>query len=327
MASAQGQQSFAPDFQANKPQALWWNGEIVPWNQATVHVADMAWAGVTAVFEGIMSYWNEEQGELYIWQLDAHLRRLLQSQRLIRQQSPYSVAELKDAAIALAKHIGATRDSYIFPYSFPKGGGGFDSSTKPEPEPVDMFITVRPNPSHLGKGWAQTACISSFTRISDNVMPPRIKNIANYRNSNLAMAESKANGYDTALIMNTQGKVAEGPGSCVVLVRDGKLITPATTDSILESISRYSVLELAKRELGLEVIERPVDRTELYLADEIFMVGTAAEILAIRKVDSYVVGDGVVGPITTQLDSIFEDVVRGKRPEYADWLTPVGFAK
>jgi branched-chain amino acid aminotransferase len=138
------------------------------------------------------------------------------------------------------------------------------------------------------------------------------------------MAEAKIDGYDTALILNTVGKVAEGPGACLVLMRDGVMVTPSSTDSILESISRHSVIELARRELGLEVVERPVDRTELYVADEIFMVGTAAEILTISAVDHYTIGDGGMGPVTTQLEQIFHDVVRGKNPKYAHWLTPAG---
>lgn len=324
MANTDERQTFAPDFDRSSPAYLWWNGKLVPWESATVHLTSTFWSGVTAIFEGIMSYWNEDDGELYIWQLDAHLRRLLRSQKLMRQASPYSVAQLTEAVLELVRAVKVDGDTYIFPYCYPQGGGNFESSTKLEPQPVDIAITARPNPSHLGKGWVRTACVSSYTRISDNVMPPRVKNIANYRNSNLAMAEANIDGYDTALILNTTGKVAEGPGSCVMLLRDGVLVTPSSTDSILESISRASVIELARRELGLEVVERPVDRTELYVADEIFMVGTAAEILTIGSVDRYTIGDGGIGPITTKLEQIFHDVVRGKKPEYAHWLTPAG---
>lgn len=316
--------TFSPDFERSAPAYLWWNGQRVPWASATVHLTSTFWSGVTAVFEGIMSYWNEDAGELYIWQLDAHLRRLLRSQKLMRQESPYSVQQLTEAVLDLARALQVSNDSYIFPYCYPKGGGGFESSTGPGLQPVDLSITIRPNPSHLGKGWVRSACVSSYTRISDNVMPPRVKNIANYRNSNLAMAEAKIDGYDTALILNTAGKVAEGPGSCVMLVRDGVLVTPSSTDSILESITRASVLELARRELGLEVVERPVDRTELYVADEIFMVGTAAEMLTIGSVDRYTVGDGGIGPVTAKLERLFHDVVRGRMPAYAHWSTPAG---
>jgi branched-chain amino acid aminotransferase len=324
MATTNQQQSFAPDFDRTTPEYLWWNGKRVPWGSATVHLASTFWMGVTAIFEGIMSYWNEETGELYVWQLEAHLQRLLRSQKLMRQESPYSVAELTDAVRELLRALDAREDTYIFPYCYPKGGGNFESSTTAEPQPVDIAIVARPNPSHLGKGWVRSACVSSYTRISDNVMPPRVKNIANYRNSNLAMAEARIDGYDTALILNPAGKVAEGPGSCLIMVRDGMLITPSGTESILESISRASVLELARRELGLEVIERAVDRTELYVADELFMVGTAAEILTIGSVDRYTIGNGGMGPITTRLERIFHNVVRGKNPEYHHWLTPVG---
>jgi branched-chain amino acid aminotransferase len=317
-------QTFSPEFEKSTPAFLWWNGERVPWERATVHLSSTFWSGVTAIFEGIMSYWNEDEGELYVWQLDAHLRRLLRSQKLMRQASPYSVAELTDGVLDLLRALKVNSDTYIFPYCYPKGGGNFESSTSAEPQPVDISITARPNPSHLGKGWVRSACVSSYTRISDNVMPPRVKNIANYRNSNLAMAEARIDGYDTALILNTVGKVAEGPGSCLMLLRDGVLVTPSSTDSILESISRWSVIELARRELGLEVVERPVDRTELYVADEIFMVGTAAEILTIGSVDRYTIGDGGMGPVTTKLEQIFHDVVRGKNPRYAEWRTPVG---
>jgi branched-chain amino acid aminotransferase len=327
MANSDNQQTFAPDFDRSTPSHLWWNGKLVPWESATVHLTSTFWSGVTAIFEGIMSYWNDDHGELYVWQLDAHLKRLLRSQKLMRQASPYTVAELTDAVLQLVRTLNVDRDTYIFPYCYPQGGGNFESSTRVEPEPVDISIVARPNASHLGKGWIRTACVSSYTRISDNVMPPRVKNIANYRNSNLAMAEAHIDGYDTAFILNTVGKVAEGPGSCLMLVRDGVLVTPSSTDSILESISRYSVMELARNELGLEVVERAVDRTELYVADEIFMVGTAAEILTIGSVDKYTVGDGTIGPITTKLDQLFHDVVRGKNPKYAHWLTPAGLAK
>jgi branched-chain amino acid aminotransferase len=317
-------QTFSPDFDRSKPEYLWWNGACVPWESATVHLASTFWSGVTAIFEGIMSYWNEEEGELYIWHLDAHLRRLLRSQKLMRQESPYTLEELTAATLELIQALNPRADTYIFPYCYPQGGGTFESSTGPDLQPVDIAIVARPNASHLGKGWVRSACVSSYTRISDNVMPPRVKNIANYRNSNLAMAEAKIDGYDTALILNTSGKVAEGPGSCVMLLRDGVLVTPTSTDSILESISRASVIELARRELGLEVVERAVDRTELYIADEIFMVGTAAEILSIGSVDRYTIGDGDMGPITRQLDQIFHDVVRGKNSRYAHWSTPAG---
>ncbi len=326
MTHSDNHQTFSPDFDTSMPPFIWWNGSVIPWERATIHLSASFWSGVTAIFEGIMSYWNEDDGELYIWQLDAHLRRLHRSQKLMRQASPYSVEELTAAVLELVRAVQARRDTYIFPYCYPAGGGNFESGVGIGPHPVEMAITARPNESHLGKGWVRSACVSSYTRISDNVMPPRVKNVANYRNSNLAMAEARVDGYDTAIILNTAGKVAEGPGACLMLMRDGVLVTPSSTDSILESITRASVIELARRELGLTVVERAVDRTELYVADELFLVGTAAEILTIGSVDRYTVGDGGVGPVTAQLDALFHEVVRGRRPEYAHWSTPAGFA-
>lgn len=322
MAATTLHQTFAEGYDTSSPAYLWWNGQRVPWASATVHLSSTFWSGVTAIFEGIMSYWNAEQGELYIWQLDAHLQRLLRSQKLMRQDSPYSVAELTDAIIDLVQALDVSSDTYIFPYCYPQGGGNFESSTSATPQPVDMAITARPNESHLGKGWVRSACVSSYTRIADNVMPPRVKNIANYRNSNLAMAEAHIDGYDTAIFLNTVGKVSEGPGSCIMLLRDGVLVTPMSSDSILESISRSSLMTLAREELGLQVVERPVDRTELYVAEEIFMCGTAAEILTIGSVDRYQVGNGAIGPVTAKLERIFHDVVRGNNPKYGHWLTP-----
>src|SRR5258706_6503246 len=145
MVHANEHQTFSPDFERSTPEYLWWNGQRVPWASATVHLTSTFWSGVTAIFEGIMSYWNDDRGELYIWQLDAHLRRLLRSQKLMRQASPYSVAELIDAVVDLVRALNVGGDTYIFPYSYPQGGGNFESSTSATPQPVDLAITARPN--------------------------------------------------------------------------------------------------------------------------------------------------------------------------------------
>jgi branched-chain amino acid aminotransferase len=308
------------------PRYLWWNGKRTRWEEATVHVTALGWSSVAAIFEGIMAYWDEEQQELFVFRLDAHLERFLRSQKMMRMAQDYTVAQLTDAIADLLRANECREDSYVFPLAFPGGRGGFRKISATEPGPTDITITTRPSPSHLlGREWKH-ARVSSWTRIPDNVMPPRIKNISNYRNSQLASAEASLDGYDTAILLNAQGKVAEGPGACVMLVRDGALITPTVTDSILESITRASLIELA-RDLGLAVVERQVDRTELYIADEVFFCGTAAEITPIVSVDRYVVGDGEQGPITSRLEAAFHDIVRGKDPRYARWVTPVGVAE
>lgn len=312
---------------AAHPRYLWWNGRRTPWEEATVHVTALGWSSVAAIFEGIMAYWNDDEEELYVFRLDAHLSRFLRSQKMMRMAWDYTAEALAGAITDLLRANECRQDTYIFPLAFLGGGGGFRKISSTDPAPTEITITTRPSPSHLlGRDWKH-ARVSSWQRIADNVMPPRIKNISNYRNSQLASAEASIDGYDTAILLNAQGKVAEGPGACVMLVRDGQLITPGVTDSILESITRASLIELARDRLGLEVVERAVDRTELYIADEVFFCGTAAEITPIVSVDRYTVGDGEQGPITTELERVFHDVVRGKDRAYAGWVTPVGAAR
>lgn len=304
---------------------LWWNGKITPWEEATVHVTAIGWSGVAAIFEGIMSYWNEEQEELLVFRLDAHLQRLLRSQKMMRMSRDYTVEQLTDGITELLRLNECRQDTYVFPLAF-LSSSGFRRFSSTEPAKTEITITTRPGPSHLLKREWKHACVSSWTRIDDTIMPPRIKNISNYRNSQLASGEASMNGYDTPILLNTRGKVAEGPGACIMMVRDGRLITPGVTESILESITRNSIIELA-RDLGIEVVERSVDRTELYIADEVFFCGTAAEITPIVSVDRYTVGDGEQGPITTRLEQLFHDVVRGKEARYRHWVTPVGAPK
>ncbi|MFN8539155.1 MAG: branched-chain amino acid transaminase [Thermomicrobiales bacterium] len=311
---------------ASHPKFMWWNGELVPWEKATVHVTQMHWTAVSAIFEGIMSYWNQDQEELYVFRLDGHLKRFVRSQKMMRMRADYTVEQLTDAITGLLRANDTRTDTYVFPYAYPAGGGRFRSFSASEPGAAEVQVTTRPSSSHLLSGKMSHACVSSWTRIPDNVMPPRIKNIANYRNGGLAGAEAAINGYDTAILLNTAGKVAEGPGACIMMVRDGQLITPTVTDSILESITRSAIIELA-RDLGVEVVERTIDRTELYIADEVFFCGTAAEITPVASVDRYTVGNGELGPITGQLEQKLHDIMRGKDSRYASWATPVGVPK
>jgi branched-chain amino acid aminotransferase len=299
---------------------------LVPWEKATVHVTQMHWTAVSAIFEGIMAYWNEDEEELFVFRLDGHLKRFVRSQKMMRMRPDYTVEQLTDAITGLLRANESRTDTYVFPYAYPQGGGRFRSFSASEPGPAEVQVTTRPSASHLLKRELKHACISSWTRIPDNVMPPRIKNIANYRNGGLAGAEAAINGYDMAILLNTAGKVAEGGGACIMMVRDGKLVTPTVTDSILESITRTAIMELA-HDLGIEVVERPIDRTELYIAEEVFFCGTAAEITPVASVDRYTIGDGDQGPITSKLEQQLHDIMRGKDSRYASWVTPVGAPK
>lgn len=302
------------------PNYLWWNGEIRDWDSSTVHVTDLGWSSVGAVFEGIRAYWNEDKQELHVFRLPEHMKRLGQSMKMMRFEPRWTVEELTDSVVELLKANETREDTYIRPFVY-RGSGG--KSFSAAGGSTEILITTRPNPSHLLKGELRTACVSSWTRISDNVMPPRIKNVSNYRNGQLAGMEAQLNGYDVALLMNAQGKIAEGGGSCVMLVRDGVLITPDVTQSILESITRDAILQLARDEIGLEVVERPVDRTEFYIADEAFMCGTAFEITPLSSVDKYDIGDGSVGPITRKLEELLNDSFRGLSGIRPEWRTTV----
>ena len=304
------------------PKYIWWNGKQVRWEDATIHVTDIGWSTVGAIFEGIRAYWNPQAQESYIFRLPEHMKRFERSMKLVRLQQDISTEDLCDVIVKLVHDNDHRQSVYIRPLAYRGGGDG--KSFSGFGGEAAILINTRPNPTHLLTGKAQHACISSWTRISDNVMPPRIKNISNYRNGQLANMEAAINGYDTAILLNTQGTVAEGGGSCLMMVRDGKLITPDVTSSILESITRDAIMTMAAEDLGIEVVERPVDRTELYIADEVFMCGTAAEITPIVSVDRYDVGDGSVGPITRRLEQLFHDVLHGTDPRHADWRTPVG---
>jgi branched-chain amino acid aminotransferase len=306
------------------PTFVWWKGEQIRWEDATVHVTDLAWSTVGAVFEGIRGYWNADEETLHIFRLKEHLERLVSSSRLVRLKLPYTVAELTKFCTDLITANEIREDTYIRPLVYSDGKGRKLSEISME---SSLLINTHPSPSHLGTGLQYKAKVSSWTRISDNVMPPRVKNISNYRNGQLATSEAVLDGYDTALLLNPAGKVSEAPGACVAMIKGNKFITPDVTSGILESITRDALMFLAREELGLEIVERAVDRTELYLADEVFTLGTAAEISPVVSIDHYDIGTGQIGGTTKELERIFESVLRGTEQKYAHWRTPVVAAK
>ena len=306
------------------PKYLWWNGKQTPWEDATVHVTDLAWSTVGAVFEGIRGYWNEERQELYVFRLQEHMERLSESMRLVRLPAEYTIDELTDASLKLLRDNESREDTYIRPLAYSANSSGkrlSDASVQ-----TGLLINTNPMPSQLKSGRTFKLKVSSWTRISDTVMPPRIKNISNYRNGQLASMEAQADGYDAALLLSPQGKVSEAPGACVMMVRKGKLVTPPITDGILESITRDAVMTMASESLGMPVVERSIDRTELYLADEVFLCGTAFEVTPVVEIDRYTIGTGEIGEFTSSLQGLFESVLRGTESQYDHWRTPVGVA-
>lgn len=310
------------DVSNTHPAYLWINGERKPWDEATVHVSELGWSTIGAVFEGIRGYWNENQGELYVFRLREHLERLHRSMKLVRLPIDYSVDELIDVTTGLLRANESLEDTYVFPMAYMR-----DSYSSRYDRPgiqTALQILTRPMGSQLNSGMTMSAKVSSWRRISEDVMPPRVKNLSNYRNGQISRMEALMDGYDTSIILNSHGKVAEAPGACVVFIRDGKLITPDLTSSVLESITRDAILTLAREHLDLQVEERQVDRTELYMADELFLCGTAAEITPVVSIDKYPIGSGEIGPITSALSRVLEDVLRSHENRYDRWRTAVG---
>ena len=302
------------------PKYVWWNGKLVEWEKATVHVTDMEWVGVGSVFEGIKAYRNPEEDRAYVFRLKEHLQRLDNSVRLLRMKLNYTPEQLNDAVVELMRANGLKEDTYIRPFAY-RGTRGF-SFRDGQPN-VEVMINVTPFTSHMKTGRATSLGTSTWTRISDNVMPPRIKAVANYQNSALASGEARANGYDDALFMNERGKVSEGTGACIMMVKQGRVITPPVTQSVLESVTRFTLLELCADQLNVKTEEREIDRTEVYMADEVFLCGTGAEVTPVTLIDRYSIGDGKIGPVTTRIMDLYHDVVRGLDSPYDQWRTAI----
>lgn len=298
---------------------IWFKGEIINVNDAKVNaLAPTAQFGLN-VFEGIPCYWNDEKKQLYAFRLNDHYDRLLKSARLLQIDCPYSKEQLKKAFTDVVKANEYDENLSVRQTLFVDGFGSWGSS-----EPVDMFVAPIPK-GRMSKEYNKkglNCCITSWRRISDNTLSPRIKCGANYINSRVGQREALRNGYDTCIFLNEFGKVAEGPGSCFFMVKDKEIITPMLTDAVLESITRDTVIKLAKH-FGLSVKERSIDRTELYTCDEAFLCGSAMEITPVLSVDKYVLGNGEAGEITTRLHKAYLDVARGNIEEFKDWVTPV----
>ncbi len=304
---------------ADHPQFVWVDGKLVRWEEATIHITQIATAGVSSVFEGIRAYWNDADRKLYVFRLDAHIDRFAQSIRLMRMKQLWSNQEIKDGVLGLLRSNQNLADAYIRPFAFVPAAVYGSMST----DQARIVVTTQEWPSTLKKGLVAHACISSWTRISDNVMPPRVKGSSNYLNSRLASEEAKRNGYDAAILLNPQGKVAEGPGECLMMVRNGQVITPSVTSGILESITRETMIGLCREVLHLPVIEREIDRTELYVANEAFLCGTGHEVKPVLSVDRLPVGNGEVGPITRQIEDMYCDIVRAVDKRHPEWQTQV----
>jgi len=301
---------------------IWRNGDLVKWEDALIHVNSVGHASVAGIFEGVKAYWNDGNAELYIFRLDEHLDRFISSIKMVRYGFHHSKSDLREAIIELLKANEYKRDIYIRPYVFQ--AGIVRELLQPVPgKPTELIIDCWPFSSYGAPETALDVCVSSWARISDNVLPPRLKCFSNYHNGRLAAMDATVGGYDWPILLDSNGKVTEGPGACLAMVRDGCVVTPPVTSGILESITRKTIIELVVADLGLPMQERVIDRTELYLADEIFFLGTGWEIMPVASVDHLLVEAPAPGPVTTQIHNRYKDVVRNGHPMHPEWRTPV----
>lgn len=298
---------------------IWLGGEIVHLTEAKINVLAPTSQFGANVFEGIRCYWNNKEQQLYAFRLEEHYKRLQDSIKLFQLTPKYSTVEMQKYMIDVVKANNYKEDIAVRQTVFVDGFGTWSSK-----EPINMFIAPIPKKRNVINNDTGLRCgISSWLRISDRNMSPRAKVGANYINSRIAQLEAMEHGYDSAIFMNENGKIAEGPGSCLFMIKDDVLITPPITASVLDSITRKTIIQLAQEVLHLSVIERDIDRTELYISDEIFLCGSAMEIMPVINVDGYKINKAKCGKITKEIHELYIEVVVGKRDEYKYWLTEV----
>ena len=301
-------------------KVLFMNGEFIPAEQGVIPVRTHGFSYGTGCFEGIRGYWNEQDEQVYLFRLREHYIRFLNSCKILHIALPYNVEQLVELSVELVRRNEFRQDIYLRPVAY-KGDQiigvrlhDLEDHFIMTAEPMGSYIDI--NGLHCG--------VSSWRRIDDNSVPSRAKITGSYVNSAFAKTEAMLNGFDEAIMLTHDGHVSEGSAENIFLVMNGELVTPAVTENILQGVTRDTIIELARRELGRITRERQVDRTELYIAKEIFLCGTGAQIAPVVKVDHRIVGDGQIGPISKAIQSLYFDVVRGRRPEYRlQWCTPV----
>ena len=302
------------------PPFAFFKGDFVPLAEAKVGIMTHALNYGTAVFEGIRGNWNQEDRQIYLFRVKEHFERLHKSARILNMTLAYSVDELFDITLKLVEMCGFEEDIYVRPMVYQSGEVLGVRSHDVE---NDFFIFVAPFGPYFSGDEGIRCCISSWRRPLDTMIPPRAKVTGIYVNSAMAKTEAMLNGFDEGIMLTQDGHVCEGSGENLFVVDNGTLVTPSPADSVLLGITRSTVMEIAKKEMGMPTWERQVDRSELYSASEVFLTGTAAHITPVIEIDNRSIGDGKVGPVTRQISDTYVDIIRGKNEKYGSWCTPV----
>jgi branched-chain amino acid aminotransferase len=300
-------------------EKIWHNGRFISWDDARIHVLSHVVSYGSSVFEGIRCY--ETQNGPAVFRLKEHTRRLLDSARIYRIPVPYSLEELCEAQVELIR-VNRLRSCYIRPIIL-RGYGSI--GVLPTNNPTEVYLACWEWGKYLGEealAEGVDVCVSSWNRMAPNTLPALAKAGANYMNSQLIRMEAQVNGFAEGIALDANGTISEGSGENIFVIRDGRILTPPLSSSVLPGITRDTVLTLA-RNLGIEIVETPIPRELLYIADEVFFTGTAAEVTPIRSVDRITIGSGRRGPVTERLQKAFFEVVEGKAPDHHGWLTPV----
>jgi branched-chain amino acid aminotransferase len=292
---------------------------VVPIADAKISVMTHAFNYGTGVFEGIRAYWNAGHEQLYILHLREHYERMHRSCRVMRITLPYSVAELSELTLDVVRRCAYREDTYIRPVAY-KSSELIGVRLHDLEDAFTVFAV--PFGTYIDIDRGISCGVSSWRRTDDNAIPARSKITGSYVNAALAKTEAQEAGFDEAIVLTQDGHVSEGSAENLFMVRDGRLVTPPGTDNILEGIVRASVLRIAE-DVGVRLDVRPIDRTELYIADEVFLCGTGAQISPVTSIDHRPVGDGQVGPVTTRIKDVYYRAVRGDDERYRAWLTPV----
>ena len=295
------------------------NGRIVPKQEASVNLDTVAFKYGAMVFEGVRAYWNDEEKQLYAFRLDDHSRRLEDSVRVMRMETGPAAADFSGAVLATLQANEIREGAHVRQMVYVDGPGEMFALG-----PISHAVVVTPKGGWFsGDEIGVHAYVSSWQRINDNSLPPRIKCAANYQNGRMALMQARLDGYDATVLLNEAGKVSEEPRGCVFVVKDGCVHTPRVTNNILESITRDTVIKLFRDLFDQQVVEREIDRTELYLAQEAFVCGSGLEVTPILSIDRHPLGGGKPGGLTMSVREAYLQVVRGERPQYRGWLSPV----